>query len=133
MSINIAWQCLSVGKFIDDCNWFGWSPEIIAEVDELSLSVYELKQSLLAWQTLSTQDFFALNNWNGLSTVPNTVGKEITIDENQIFSFTLANDRFWSCFAWLGPIDLPVTNAEKFEPIPEAASEFTLSDLSQLF
>ena len=129
MSLNVAWKSLSVAEFIDNCHWLGWQPEVITEVNELSRSLKELKQSLLGWQTLTTQDFFALNNWNGLSILPINVSETTAVYEKQTFSFTLKNKLFWTCFAWDGP----AITAQKTKPIAEPAPEYTLDNLSQLF
>ncbi len=133
MSIDIAWEPLSVEEFLDNCNWVGWSPQMLSEVAEVSESIERLKFSLIDWKSLKTQDFFASNNWNGLAILPGEVDSAIAIEESHIFSLTLTNRDFWQCFSWLGPINLPSNTTSESDEVTNAAAEFTLKDLSQLF
>ena len=133
MSNNTAWQTLSVAEFTARCCWFGWSPEILSEVGDLNESVARLKQSLSVWQTLTTQEFFESNNWNGLAILPNSSSAKRVVDENAVFDLSLPNHKFWQCFAWSNPTKIASDPISEQNEMTKAAAEFTLTDLSQLF
>ena len=118
--MTTAWKRLSVAEFVDRCNWdYVSSSQAIA-----------LERSLENWQRLTTQEFFALQNWSGQVVAGSTLAKEV------VFDLTLESRQFWQCFNWSGA----KVASERVESILEdaqeaiaAVEEFTLNDLSQLF
>ena len=117
--MTTAWKRLSVAEFVYRCNW-DCAP---------SSGAIALERSLANWQRLTTQEFFALQNWSG------RVAGSILTDE-VVFDLTLESKQFWQCFNWSG-VKVASERAESIlEDAKEAIAaveEFTLSDLSQLF
>lgn len=119
--MNTAWKRLSVAEFIDRCNW-DCAPSSSKAIAE--------RQSLANWQRLTTQKFFALQNWSG-----RVAG--LTLAEEVVFDLTRESRQFWQCFNWSGEKKLVPERVESIlEDAQEAIAaveEFTLNDLSQLF
>ena len=130
MSIKATWKCLSVEEFIGKCNWENIS------LAEPANSVIQHQKSLVSWQCLTAQEFFSLNNWSGKIFAYSSQQQDID-RVSLIFDLTLNPTRFWHCFNWTGQnlasaelIDDVIEEAQK---LVNAAEEFTLNDLSQLF
>ena len=119
--MNTTWQCLSVKKFVDECNWQGLLPT----------TVNSPQVDLSSWQCLTTQKFFSLSNWDG-RLIFSKSDRENSIKQ---FDLTLTNGQFWQCFNWSG--DRPTNRADEVlketKEIIAAVEELTLNDLSQLF
>ena len=118
--MSAAWKRLSVAEFVDRCNW-----------DYVSSSqAITLERSLENWQRLTTQEFFALQNWSGRVA-------SSTLTEEVVFDLTLESKQFWQCFNWSGAKNLSPERVESIlkdaKEAIAAVEEFTLNDLSQLF
>lgn len=134
MSTERTWQSLAVGEFIANCNWLGVSPQILSEVGEVSGSVQQLQQALQAWETKTTKEFFALNNWDGRLLVSITDTDTLSDLPNLVLALSLSNQQFWQCFAWVEPRDnTPKMIQPPAMPVSEPVAEFTLDNLSELF
>ncbi|MEM6614253.1 MAG: hypothetical protein AAF652_18795 [Cyanobacteria bacterium P01_C01_bin.72] len=130
MSTIPVWKCLSVEEFINQCNWENKRSPVEVE------SVIQSREYLINWQSLTTNQFFALSNWSGQALLANDV--TLAVPEETAFALTLATNQFWQCFNWSGI--KPTIAPQKVEQIlkeTESAiaevAEFTLNDLSQLF
>ena len=120
--MSTAWKRLSVAEFIDRCNWD------CAPSDPQAIALRQI--SLANWQLLTTQEFFALQNWSG-RVAGSTLAAEV------VFDLTRESRQFWQCFNWRGEKKLVPERVESIlEDAKEAIAaveEFTLNDLSQLF
>lgn len=125
-----AWQCFSVEEFINQCNWENKRSPVEVK------SVIQSRKDLTNWQSLTTNQFFALSNWSGQALLANEV--TLAASEATALDLTLATNQFWQCFNWSGvKAAIAPQQAEQILKETESAiaevAEFTLNDLSQLF
>ncbi|MEM7590480.1 MAG: hypothetical protein AAF383_02975 [Cyanobacteria bacterium P01_A01_bin.83] len=135
MSIDVAWQCLTVKDFINQCNWENLSPKL--SVSD-SLQVIKAQSLLESWQCITTQDFFGLNNWSGQVIFSDNLEQKVITKETFVCNFIYPTAKFWKCFNWLG--SPAMASESKVDEIIEDTAEiiaeveeFTLNNLSQLF